>query len=216
MSTITRERPLRPKWIPKRLGRLTVDQYEAMVDSDVFTKQDNFVLINGYLVTKVTKKPPHVIASELVRDELIGLVPRARWRVMVEAPVRIPDFNEPEPDVSLARGTAKDYANRHPGPADLALVVEVAKSSLSEDRQMANIYGPAGIPVYWVVNLKDRQVEVYTLSKRRAPLATASLASSRRVSLCRSLSRARKSGGSPSSISCRHQIGSPAATERDL
>ncbi len=100
---------------------------------------------------------------------------------MVEAPVRMPDYNEPEPDVSLARGKAKDYANRHPGPADLALVVEVAKSSLSEDRQMA-IYGPAGIPVYGIVNLKAHQVEVYTLLKRRGPLATASLASSRRGS----------------------------------
>ncbi len=167
MSTIRRQPPLPPKWIPKRLGRLTVDQYEAMVDSDVFTKHDRFVLINGYLVTKVTKKPPHVIASELLRDELIGLVPRAQWRVMVEAPVRIPHYNEPEPDVSLARGKAKDYANRHPGPADLALVVEVAKSSLFEDRQMAKIYGAAGIPVYWIVNLRARQIEVYTFLKRR-------------------------------------------------
>jgi Uma2 family endonuclease len=170
VPTITGQPPLPPKWIPKRLGRLTVDQYEAMVDSDVFTRHDNFVLINGYLVTKVTKKPPHVIAGELLRDELIGLVPRGRWRVMIEAPVRIPDYNEPEPDVSLARGNAKEYANRHPGPADLALVVVVAKSSLSEDRQMANIYGPAGIPVYWIVNLKARQVEVYTLLKRRGAL----------------------------------------------
>jgi Uma2 family endonuclease len=86
---------------------------------------------------------------------------------MAEAPVQIPEYNEPEPDVSLARGKAKDYANRHPGPADLALVVEVAKSSLSEDRQMASIYGPAGIPVYWIVNLKARQVEAYTLLKGR-------------------------------------------------
>ena len=167
MSTSTRQPPLPPKWITKRLGRLTVDQFEAMVDSDVFTKHDRFVLINGYLVTKVTKKPPHVVASELLRDQLIGLVPPARWRVMVEAPVRIPDYNEPEPDVSLARGKAKDYVNRHPGSADLALVAEVAKSSLSEDRQMADIYGAAGIPVYWIVNLRARQVEVYTLVKRR-------------------------------------------------
>ena len=107
------------KWIPKRLARLTVDQYEAMVDSDVFTKRDRFVLINGYLVTKVTKKPPHVLAGELLRDELQAIIP-AGWRVRTEVPVRIPEYNEPEPDLSLARGRAKDYAHRHPGPADLA------------------------------------------------------------------------------------------------
>ncbi len=167
MPAIRRQPSLPPKWIPKRLGRLTVDQYEAMVDSAVLTEQDNFVLINGYLVTKVTKKPPQVIVGELLRDQLLGIVSRSYWRVMVEAPVRIPDYNEPEPDVSLARGKAKDYANRHTGPADLALVVEVTKSSLSEDRQMAEIYGPAGIFVYWIVNLEARHVEVYTLLKRR-------------------------------------------------
>jgi hypothetical protein len=77
VPAITSQPPLPPKWIPKRLGWLTVDQYEAMVDSDVFTKHDNFVLINGYVVTKVTKKPPHVIAGELLRNELIGLVSQA-------------------------------------------------------------------------------------------------------------------------------------------
>jgi Uma2 family endonuclease len=96
----------------------------------------------------------------------LGLVSRAHWRVMVEAPVRIPDYNEPEPDIALARGASKDYANRHPGPADLAMVVEVAESSVSEDRKMARVYGPAGIPAYWIVNLKARQVEHYTLNRR--------------------------------------------------
>src|SRR3954469_14714509 len=85
---------------------------------------------------------------------------------MVEAPVRIPDYNEPKPDLALARGTAKDHVDRHPGPADLEMVVEVAESSVSEDRKMARVYGPAGIPVYWIVNLEARQVELYSLSRR--------------------------------------------------
>ena len=59
------------------------------------------------------------------------------------------------------RGEPKDYTD-HPRPADLALIVEVAEASVSEDRMMAFVYGAAGIPVYWIVNLKSRQVEVYT------------------------------------------------------
>jgi Uma2 family endonuclease len=117
-------------------------------------------------VAKVTKKPPNVLAVELIRDELLRLVSRAHWRVMVEAPVRIPEFDEPEPDVAVARGTTKDYANRHPGHADLAMVVEVSESSVAEDRKLARVYGPAGIPVYWIVNLQARQVELYTLNRR--------------------------------------------------
>ena len=60
---------------------------------------------------------------------------------------------------SGARESIRDYSTRHPGPADLALAVEVADSSL--DRMQADIYGRAGIPVYWIINLIDRQVEVY-------------------------------------------------------
>lgn len=164
MSTITRRPPT--KWAPERLARLTVDQYEAMVESGVFTKRDRLTLIDGLLVTKVSKNPPHVLVAKNVCDELAMLIPSG-WDFRIEAPVRLPPGSEPEPDVSMARGSKKDYANRHPGPTDLAMVVEVAESSLSEDRRMADVYGPAGIPVYWIVNLKGRQVEVYTLSRRR-------------------------------------------------
>jgi Uma2 family endonuclease len=60
----------------------------------------------------------------------------------------------------------KRWSTRHPGPADLALVVEIAESTISEDREMVKVYGPTGIPVYWIVDLQARQVEVYTLKRR--------------------------------------------------
>jgi len=135
MSTITKQPPTRPAaaadWIPSPLARLTVDQYEAMVDSGVFTKRDRFHLINGLLVAKVSKNPPHVLVTRNVRDELERLIPSG-WDFRLEAPVRLPPKSEPEPDVSMARGDKDDYATRHPGPADLALVVEVAESSVSD------------------------------------------------------------------------------------
>jgi Uma2 family endonuclease len=163
MSTITR-RPWSPAadWVPTSLARLTVDQYEAMVESGVLTKHDRYVLINGYLVTKVTKNPPHVLATDNVRKSLERITSTGWW-IRSEAPVRIPDYNEPEPDGSVARGPRSRYAKRHPGPADLALVVEVAESSVSDDRKLVRIYGPAGIPVYWIVNLIAQQVEVHTV-----------------------------------------------------
>ena len=64
------------------------------------------------------------------------------------------------------RGTIVDYAERHPGPDDVALLVEVADASLPGDRKLAaEIYGPAGIPVYWILDVKGRRVEVYTRSE---------------------------------------------------
>ena len=86
----------------------------------------------------------------------------AGWHVRKEDPVRIPDYDEPEPDLAVARGAFMDYLSRHPGPGDVALIVEVAESSLAVDRRdKLTAYEKAGVPQYWIVNLIDRQVEVY-------------------------------------------------------
>jgi Uma2 family endonuclease len=164
MAMATRQPPIRPAtadWVPSPLARLTVDQYEAMVDSGVFTEQDRFQLINGLLVAKLPKKRPHVIACDETSRLLTRIIPRG-WHVMTEDPVCIPPKSEPEPDVAVVRGKPRDYPIRPPGPKDLAMVVEIADRTVAKDRQMARVYGPAEIPVYWIVNLKSRQVEVYT------------------------------------------------------
>jgi len=70
--------------------------------------------------------------------------------------------SDPQPDVTIVAGTWRDYVGRHPGAADVKLIVEVADSSLKDDRGIkAKLYGSAGIPEYWIVNLVDQQVEVY-------------------------------------------------------
>ena len=80
-----------------------------------------------------------------------------------EQPVRIPEFDEPEPDISVVRGTSADYRRRIPAPADVAMLVEVSETTLAQDRgEKRAVYARAGIPVYWIVNLVDRQIEVYT------------------------------------------------------
>ena len=79
-----------------------------------------------------------------------------------QAPVALNEFSVPEPDLSVARGTEEDYIEDHPGPSDLPLVIEVADSSVSTDRSTKQrLYATAGIPVYWIVNIPDAQVEVY-------------------------------------------------------
>jgi len=165
MSTITVPQPKKstadPSWIPSSLYRLTLEQYEAMVDSGIFTGRENVHLINGYLVAKMTQNTPHATADDLCGDQLDRVIPPG-WYVRVAKPIRLPtESSEPEPDRCVVRGGIRDYSTRHPGPADIALVVEVADSSLAEDRNMAQVYGRAGIPIYWIINLIDRQVEVY-------------------------------------------------------
>jgi Uma2 family endonuclease len=156
MSTVAR--------IPTRLYRMTLDEYEAMVASGAFKGRNRFHLINGYLVEKVTQNPPHTAADERCGRELLRVVPRS-WTVRSGKPVRIPRpgrDSEPEPDRSVVRRRSDDYAGGHPGPGDIALVVEIADSSLADDHQLAvEVYGPAGIPVCWIVDGNARRVEVY-------------------------------------------------------
>jgi len=146
--------------IPSPLYRLTLEQYEAMVDSGVFSGRDRLHLISGYLVAKMTQNDLHATADELCGEALSRTIP-AGWHVRAAKPIRIPSqASKPEPDRCIARGSIRDYLHRSPEPADIALVVEISDTSLAEDRKQAALYAAAGVPVYWIVNLVDRQVEV--------------------------------------------------------
>jgi Uma2 family endonuclease len=162
VSTITTTPlPMESSW---PAYRLSVDQYEAMVESGIFTERDKLQLIDGMLVAKVTQGDDHIVADDLCRDALNAVVP-AGWFVRSAKPVRLPPNNEPEPDEAIIRGKTRDYkrgTRGKPGPQDVGLIAEVSDSSLADDRAMVRVYGPSGIPVYWIVNLVDRQVEVYS------------------------------------------------------
>ena len=167
MSTITPLPPVSERahlpsvGIRSSLYRLNVDQYERLVETGVLGTQP-VELIDGLLVRKMGKRPPHVIACEATRDLLLPLIPQG-WRLTVEAPIRVPEFDEPEPDLAIVRGTRAQYEDGHPGPADVGILIEVADTTLDRDRgEKESAYARGGVPVYWIVNLVDRQLEIGT------------------------------------------------------
>lgn len=83
------------------------------------------------------------------------------WHVTTQDPVTLAD-SEPEPDLMVVRGDGHEYLHRHPQGGEIGLVVEVSDSSLRRDRVIKKrIYARAGIPVYWLVDLTARRIEVY-------------------------------------------------------
>ncbi len=141
---------------------VTVEEYERMIEDGEIGEHDDVELIKGRVVVKMGQGPIHASGSEKSRRPIERLVPLG-WHVRIEKPVRMPaEDSEPVPDLSIVRGDIEDYLNRHPEPADVALIVEVAKSSVAIDRDQAVILGAASIPLYWIINIPERQLEVYS------------------------------------------------------
>jgi Uma2 family endonuclease len=146
---------------PDVIWRLSVDQYHAMIHAGILTDDDPVELLEGWLVAKMPKNPLHRAVTRLLRQVLERLVP-AEWYVDSQEPITTDD-SEPEPDVVVVRGETRHYLDRHPGPHDAGLVIEVADTTLQRDRGFKKrLYARASIPVYWIVNLSDNQCEVYT------------------------------------------------------
>jgi Uma2 family endonuclease len=142
------------------IWRLRVEQYHAMISAGILTADDPVELLEGWLVYKMPQNPPHRVATHLAQTALERILPTG-WYVDTQAPITLED-SEPEPDIAIIRGEPRLYSNRHPGPADLALVVEVADATLLRDRgAKKRIYARAGIAVYWIINLSERRCEVY-------------------------------------------------------
>jgi len=145
---------------PDLVWPLTVAQYHAMVGSGILTEDDPVELLEGCLVPKMPKRPRHRATTRLIRAELEKRVPPG-WYVDSQEPITTAN-SEPEPDVMVVRGDTRDYLDRHPGPGDLALVVEVADAPLDRDRSLKQrVYAAVGVPVYWIANLRDQRIEAY-------------------------------------------------------
>jgi Uma2 family endonuclease len=148
--------------VPLGLRRITVDEYERIIRAGALNDPERVELIGGCLVEKMAKSAEHGYATKRLIKTLEPLLP-AGWTWRKEEPVRIPDYDEPEPDVTIVRGSDEDYEHRIPVPDDVRLLIEVSLTTLDRDRnEKLPAYARARIPVFWIVNLVDRQIEVYT------------------------------------------------------
>jgi Uma2 family endonuclease len=176
-----RPQPCRMLADPPRLAGLmevwplSIEQYERMNAMGIFDEDDPIELLDGYLVAidrgrgpGMPPGPKHALGTDRVHRHLTRTLPEP-WLIRGQNPIRLgpPTVagagSEPQPDVSVVRGPESLYEQRFPGPEDLRLVVEVADSSLPTDRSIkGERYAAANIPLYWIVNLVDRQLEVYS------------------------------------------------------
>ncbi len=142
--------------------RLTIAEYDRLIESGLLPSGDKVELVAGMVIDKMGRNRPHIQAVKRGLEALTKVLP-AGWHVAKEDPVAVPEWSKPEPDLAIVRGAVGDYDDRDVTAADIALVVEVADSSLAIDQvDKARVYAAGGIPTYWIVNLVERRLEVHT------------------------------------------------------
>ncbi len=141
------------------IRRWTRSEYEKMIAAGLFAPGERVELIDGEILQMTPQGSFHATAVRLAEDALrtaFGL----DFDVRAQMPLALGPASEPEPDVAVVPGSARDYREAHPATA--LLVVEVADSTLEYDRERkGTVYAAAGIADYWVVNLVDHWLEVY-------------------------------------------------------
>jgi hypothetical protein len=153
-----------------RVIGLDVDQYHWMIRTGILPEGAPIELIDGALVLKdraarggppMSIFPGHSTGVKKI-DRLDPALAKFGLMTRTQQPVTLPPRGEPEPDGVIVRGPVERFGERHPGPGDICVVIEVADSSLGYDRRTkARMYATAGIPQYVITNLVDDVIEVY-------------------------------------------------------
>jgi len=141
--------------------RFTCNDYHAMIEAGIIGAEDKLELLNGELIYKSPIVPLHnstVARIDALLHKLIG----RESIIFTQGPLAVGVSSEPEPDLAIVKQREDFYASAHPTPEDTYFVIEVADSTLNKDRIVKGaIYAEAAIPVYWIINLPERQLEVY-------------------------------------------------------
>ncbi len=145
---------------PVPVRRFSVGEYHRMAALDVLGASDRVELLEGWIVPKMIHNPAHALTIENGQVALQARLP-AEWRLRVQLPITTAD-SEPEPDFAIVRHLRRRRKLTHPVSTDVAVVIEVADSTLADDRRIkGRLYARTSIPVYWIVNLVDQRVEVF-------------------------------------------------------
>ncbi len=158
--------PRLPAGIPDvPIWKMSVEQYESMLSNGILKDGDPIELLDGWLVPKMTKNPPHTVCVGLLTDALTAVLPSG-WHLRNQEPVTLA-HSVPEPDLAVVMGNRRDYMDRHPVADEVAVLVEVADATAEQDRGLKmRVYAESGIREYWLADLRSDCIVVFTEPNR--------------------------------------------------
>ncbi len=140
--------------------RFSVQEYYEMAETGLLGEDVRVELIEGEIIDMTPIGSRHAACLSRLRLLFEGLDGRAIVRV--QDPIRLDEYSEPQPDLTVLEYRADFYGAGHPGPQDILLVVEIADTSTGYDREVkVPLFARAGIPEAWLVDLAARRLEVY-------------------------------------------------------
>lgn len=141
--------------------RWTVKRYHHAIERGLLTEEDRVELLQGDLIDIMPVGELHSDTVERLAEYFFQRF-GTKYRLRSENPVILSETSQPQPDFAIARKRKEGRRGGHPVPGEIILLIEVADNSLEKDRKIkAPLYAAAGIPEYWIINIRDGQVEVY-------------------------------------------------------
>lgn len=142
------------------IAKWSLEDYHRLVEVGLLDDR-RVELLNGEIVEMSPEGEPHAYFSTEAGDYLARVL-GTRALVRPAKPITLPDDSEPEPDIAIVRRLGREYLRHHPYPEDIFWLIEYANSSWEKDSKVKyRIYAEAGIPEYWLVNLKRGELIVF-------------------------------------------------------
>lgn len=139
----------------------TVDEYYRMAEAGILGQDDRVELLDGRIVQMSPIGSRHAACVDRLTRRLAE-IPEGQATLRVQSPVRLGEFSEPQPDLCLLEPRADYYAEGHPGPGNVLLLIEVASTSLPFDRDVKlPLYARAGVREVWLIDLEAELVHVF-------------------------------------------------------
>ena len=147
---------------PQNIKRWTVEDYHRLSELGLLNANERTELIAGQIIIMAAKGTPHVTALRMLALQIDEFLNDRPFFASTQDPIQLDDLSEPEPDLAIVKGDILTYANQHPQPSDICLIVEVADSTLVQDCQVKDkAYAQANINEYWVIDLQNQQLHIF-------------------------------------------------------
>jgi len=148
--------------------RFTVGEYHQMAEVGIFNEDSRVELLEGQIVDMAAIGSRHAACARRLSRSFFEKV-TGKAIVSIQNPVRLNEQSEPQPDVMLLRSRPDYYADGHPGPEDVLLLVEVGDTTAAWDRERKlPLYAAARVREVWLVDLPAGTVEVCRRPERAA------------------------------------------------